>query len=187
MLQIYLKYGSEAAPLTQGDIVRYLKEDYGVAIERKAVGRNIMILKEMGFDIRSATQGTYLGGKDPYASVFDVLAGKDMILVKSGEKAIGARKLQPATYKPMPLEFELVVDRKLLEKMERWFGSSVVFAEHPSDPAKIRAIGSNVAIAVSFAMRYFQKAYLTHPASAKWEITGLAKHFAEKYGESGKQ
>lgn len=49
-----LKFYSDANhPLTQEDIIDYLESDYGIVIERKAVGRNISLLKEAGIEIES--------------------------------------------------------------------------------------------------------------------------------------
>ena len=47
-------------PLTHGDIIDFLDRDYGIKIERKAVGRNIAILNEMGYEIETTKKGSYL-------------------------------------------------------------------------------------------------------------------------------
>ena len=59
-LQILEKYSDFDHPLKQEDIVKLLESDYGIVIERKAVGRNLSLLKEAGFDIDSSHQGSYL-------------------------------------------------------------------------------------------------------------------------------
>ena len=41
----------------------YLEKDYGILIERKAVGRNISLLKEAGIEIEFDKRGTYLSGQ----------------------------------------------------------------------------------------------------------------------------
>ena len=51
ILQILERYSDSDHPLTQEEILKLLDEDYGIVIERKAVGRNISLLKEAGFDI----------------------------------------------------------------------------------------------------------------------------------------
>ena len=58
--QILHKYSDEAHPLKQEDIAAYLSRDYGIEIERKAVGRNLSLLKEAGYDIISTRNGCYL-------------------------------------------------------------------------------------------------------------------------------
>lgn len=58
--QILQKYSDYDHPLTQDDIVLHLENDYGISIERKAVGRNLSLLKEAGIEIESRRAGSYL-------------------------------------------------------------------------------------------------------------------------------
>ena len=60
ILQILEQYSDFDHPLKQQDIIEYLDKDYGIAIERKAVGRNLSLLKEAGYDIASDRRGSYL-------------------------------------------------------------------------------------------------------------------------------
>ena len=60
ILQILEKYSDFNHPLTHEDIARYLSKDFGIEIERKAIGRNISLLKESGVDIESVKQGSYI-------------------------------------------------------------------------------------------------------------------------------
>lgn len=61
ILQILERYSDENHPLTHEDIVNYLLKDYGIKIERKAIGRNISLLKEAGNDIAFTNKmGSYL-------------------------------------------------------------------------------------------------------------------------------
>ncbi len=46
VLHILEYYSDERHPLTQEDIVRHLEADYGIAVERKSVGRQLSLLKE---------------------------------------------------------------------------------------------------------------------------------------------
>ncbi len=62
--QIFLKYSDYNHPLTQDDIAQHLEEDYGIVIERKAISRNISLLKEAGVDIESRRAGSYLESRD---------------------------------------------------------------------------------------------------------------------------
>ena len=58
--QILQKYTDLNHPLTQDEIVEILDRDYGISIERKAVSRNLSLLKEAGIDIESRRAGNYL-------------------------------------------------------------------------------------------------------------------------------
>ncbi len=60
ILQILEQYSDFDHPLKQQDIIDYLYKDYGITIERKAVGRNLSLLKEAGYDIASDRRGSYL-------------------------------------------------------------------------------------------------------------------------------
>ncbi len=46
VLHILEYYSDEEHPLTQDDIVNYLEKDYGIVVERKAVGRQLALLRE---------------------------------------------------------------------------------------------------------------------------------------------
>ncbi len=46
VLHILEYYSDEDHPLTQEDIARYLEKDYGIVVERKAVARQLSLLKE---------------------------------------------------------------------------------------------------------------------------------------------
>lgn len=60
ILEIYQKYSDCNHPLKQEDIISHLFRDYGIEIERKAVGRNIALLKEAGIEICNGRNGSYL-------------------------------------------------------------------------------------------------------------------------------
>ena len=64
ILQIFQKYSDCDHPLKQEDIAHYLDSDYGIVIERKAISRNISLLKEAGFEIESRRAGSYLDERD---------------------------------------------------------------------------------------------------------------------------
>lgn len=64
ILQIFQRYSDYDHPLTQDDILRYLSRDYGIELERKAVGRNISYLKEAGIEIESNKRGSYLAYRE---------------------------------------------------------------------------------------------------------------------------
>jgi predicted DNA-binding transcriptional regulator YafY len=65
ILQILQKHSDCDHPMTQDEIVDRLDKDYGILIERKAVGRNVSLLKEADVDIVSTPrEGCYLACRD---------------------------------------------------------------------------------------------------------------------------
>lgn len=61
VLQILHKYSDINHPLKQEEIAALLERDYGITLERKAIGNNIALLRdEAGFDIVSERRGSYL-------------------------------------------------------------------------------------------------------------------------------
>ena len=62
--QILKEYSDYDHPLTQDDIAQHLENDYGIVIERKAISRNISLLKEAGIEIESRRAGSYLEERD---------------------------------------------------------------------------------------------------------------------------
>ena len=60
ILQILEKYSDRDHPLTQERILYYLERDYGIELERKAVGKNLDLLRDANYDIVSDRHGTYL-------------------------------------------------------------------------------------------------------------------------------
>lgn len=64
ILQILKEYSDCNHPLTQEEISSHLEREYGIAIERRAISRNISLLKEAGFEIESCKAGSYLACRD---------------------------------------------------------------------------------------------------------------------------
>ena len=60
ILEILQRYSDEKQPLMQEDIANKLMSEYGIEIERKAIGRNVSLLKEAGYEIVSDRRGSYL-------------------------------------------------------------------------------------------------------------------------------
>ena len=58
--QILKEHSDYNHPMTQGDIARHLKNDYGIEIERKAISRNISLLNAAGAEIESKKDGSYI-------------------------------------------------------------------------------------------------------------------------------
>ena len=51
LYQVLFDYSDENNLLTQQDIIDILEREYGLVVERKAIGRNISYLNEMGIDV----------------------------------------------------------------------------------------------------------------------------------------
>lgn len=64
ILQILKKHSDYDHPLKQEDIAKYLMQDYGIVIERKAISRNISLLKEADYEIESGRNGCYLAERE---------------------------------------------------------------------------------------------------------------------------
>ena len=62
--QILLQYSDCDHPLTQEEIIKHLRDDYEIEMERKAVGKNIADLREAGIDIESRRAGSYIASRD---------------------------------------------------------------------------------------------------------------------------
>jgi len=64
VLQILKTHSDADHPLTQEMIASYLERDYGIVIERKAVSRNLSLLKEAGYAVESVRGGSYLDERE---------------------------------------------------------------------------------------------------------------------------
>ena len=62
--QILQKHSDYDHPLTQEDIIKYLESEYGIEMERKAVGKNIADLRDAGIDIGSRRAGSYIDSRE---------------------------------------------------------------------------------------------------------------------------
>lgn len=51
ILRVLEQHADKAHPLSTRHIIAYLEEDFGMIAERKAVGRNLLLLMEMGFPL----------------------------------------------------------------------------------------------------------------------------------------
>ena len=60
ILEILQKNTDCEHPLTHSQIVEILQKEYGIEIERKAIGRNISLLFEADYDIVTTKRGVYL-------------------------------------------------------------------------------------------------------------------------------
>lgn len=64
ILQILQHHSDYEHPLTQEAIAEYLDKDYGITMERKAIGKNISELRDAGIDIGSCRKGSYIASRD---------------------------------------------------------------------------------------------------------------------------
>lgn len=64
ILQILQKHSDYNHPLTQEQIAVLLDEEYGITLERKAVGKALNDLRDADIDIVSGRAGSYLAGRD---------------------------------------------------------------------------------------------------------------------------
>ncbi|MFI3166483.1 MAG: WYL domain-containing protein [Bacillota bacterium] len=60
ILQVLESYSDINRQLTQSEIINYLKINYDIECERKAVARNIEVLEKIGYDIVRSKSGVYL-------------------------------------------------------------------------------------------------------------------------------
>ena len=51
-------------PLTQGDLADRLEKRYGIVLERKAISRNLSLLREAGYEVESTAKGNYLDERE---------------------------------------------------------------------------------------------------------------------------
>ncbi len=60
ILKILEEYSDHDHPLTQSEIAEKLVQNYGIVLERKAISRNLSLLREAGYEIESEAKGNYL-------------------------------------------------------------------------------------------------------------------------------
>ncbi|MBR2643736.1 MAG: WYL domain-containing protein [Clostridia bacterium] len=71
ILRVLEQHAGKAQPLSTRHIIEYLKNDFGMIAERKAVGRNLLLLQEMGFPLSTYQEngkGYYLIASEPPAA-----------------------------------------------------------------------------------------------------------------------
>ena len=94
ILQILHQDSDEAHPMTQKQIGDRLERDYGIALERKAIGRNLALLKEAGIDVIDKSEdgpGCYLGERILEDSEIRLLI--DSVLASKHISASNSREL----------------------------------------------------------------------------------------------
>jgi len=88
ILDILKEHSNFEHPLKQEDIAAFLERDYGIVIERKAVGRNVGLLREAGYMIEGTKHGVYLDEREFEVSelrlvIDSVLAGRYLTAAQS--------------------------------------------------------------------------------------------------------
>ena len=63
ILHILERYTDCNHPLKHEEIAKRLESDYSITIERKAIGRNIALLQDAGYDIETTKKGSYLNSR----------------------------------------------------------------------------------------------------------------------------
>lgn len=63
ILEIFYRYSDAERPLKQDKIKQLLKDDYGIDVDRKTIGRNVSLLREAGIQIESTRAGSYIDGR----------------------------------------------------------------------------------------------------------------------------
>lgn len=94
ILRILEDYSDFDHPLTHADIIRILQNEYGIEAARNAVGRNISLLCEMGYDISTYEEngkGTYL--RERLFDNMELLVLIDSVLSSSYIPADDAKRL----------------------------------------------------------------------------------------------
>jgi predicted DNA-binding transcriptional regulator YafY len=74
ILRVLEQRANKAKPLSTRHIIEYLKEDFGMIAERKAVGRNLLLLQEMGFPLSTYQDN----GKGYYLEAVEQTQGANM-------------------------------------------------------------------------------------------------------------
>lgn len=60
VLQILQRHSDSEHPIKHEKIVELLEREYAITVERKAIGRNISLLNEAGYEIETTKKGSYL-------------------------------------------------------------------------------------------------------------------------------
>lgn len=63
ILQVLQTYSDSSHPLTYKEIEKKLDSNYNIVVERKAIGRNIALLQDVGYDIVTTKKGSYLNSR----------------------------------------------------------------------------------------------------------------------------
>ena len=126
LLRVLEKHATAERPLTTRMLTEHMREDYGLEFERKAVGRNLLLLSEMGFPLSSYQdngKGYYLKhAVDAHGAVLDEKE-RDVVLdallhaprFLASERVTARFQSEPPVY--MADERELLGDDTVFDKL----------------------------------------------------------------------
>ena len=121
ILRVLEQHATEQQPLTTRRIIEYLKDDFGMIAERKAVGRNLILLTEMGFGLSTYQEN----GKGYYLTTavqpkkFDPILYDALLrapITEAGEKRL--REMQPEVPVHSVRETPLMLREELFDTLE---------------------------------------------------------------------
>ena len=159
ILRVLERYAGKDAPMTTRQIIEAVRADYGLTAERKAVGRNLALLAEMGFDLSTYQQngrGYYLrrlhGWDESEQRAQLVLCDA---LLRAPASACGARLLEkleqpmpPVMRVPAAEPLDLAeVERADLMRRALASGRAVAFDYQQIDGRKTRVSAAVVSVA----------------------------------------
>ena len=61
ILQALWQHSDERNPMTQEQLVETLRERHGLELDRRAVGRNLTLLREAGLEVHADGRGSWIG------------------------------------------------------------------------------------------------------------------------------
>lgn len=129
ILDILTKYSDADHPLKQADILDRLRADYGIDLERKAVGRNIELLRKAGHDIGTTKEGSYL--EDRYFEDSEIAF---LVHVAAFARSV---KSQYAN--------EIIQKLENMASVSYQKGSNIL-SSHGKDIEKLHSLGTNAAL-----------------------------------------
>mgnify|MGYP002521076312 CR=1 FL=1 len=130
ILQILQQETDIDHPLKHHEIVDLLDKKYGLTVERKAIGRNISLLNEMGYDIVTTKQGAYLAERTFEDSelrllIDNVLAGKHVTEIHSRDLINKICSLSNKYFKPRVKHIYRVADWDKTENSDLFYNIEI--------------------------------------------------------------
>lgn len=131
ILQILQQKTDIDHPLKHHEIVDMLDKKYGLTVERKAIGRNISLLNEVGYDIVTTKKGSYLAERTFEDSelrllIDSVLAGKHITESHSRDLINKICSLSNKYFKPRVKHIYRVGDWDKTENADLFYNIEIV-------------------------------------------------------------
>lgn len=163
--QILKEYSDINHPLTQEDISNHLENEYGIVIERKAISRNISLLKEAGIDIKSRRTGSYLHRRDFDDSELHLLI--DSVLCS----------------RDIPVKYSSDLIERLCKQSNRYFKSSVKHINSVNDWGKTdnRALFFNIDLIYSAIGKGLQLHYAYNKYGADKKLHKTSQQYVSPH------